>query len=149
SADPTPTGWTLAGGSTAAIPNIASEASTGNSLRVHSTDDRIDGFVGGIFAAGGQRVTPASQPVSSNSLELNLQRMHMHSMDADLTLFGGFSFIPGVAPGDGNALRLLMRRAMGSGPLANVYADSPDGGEGNGLYVDGSPNAFAQTNQGI
>jgi hypothetical protein len=149
SADPTPTGWTLSAGSTAAIPNIVSEASTSNSLKVHSTDDRIEGFAGGIFAAGGQRVTPTSEPVSSNSLELNIQGMHLQSVDADLTLFGGFSFIPGVAPGDRNKLRLSLRQATGSGTRANSYANSPDGGDGNRLIVDGSANSFAQTNQGI
>jgi len=149
SADPTPLGWFLSGGSTAVIPDIVSEASTSNSLRVHSTDDRIEGFGQAIFGVGGQRVIDTSEPISDNSLELNLQGTHLQSRGADLGLFAGFSFVPGVAPGDGNVVRLNMRQAQGSGPRDNFYANSPDGGEGNRLVVVGSPNAFDHTNQGI
>jgi hypothetical protein len=150
SADPTPFGWNLSGGSTAVIPNIVSEASTSNALRVHSTDDRIEGFVFAIGGVGGQRVIASSEPISFNSLDLNLQGTRMQSLLADLSLLGAVSFEPGVSPGDGNALRLNMRQATGSGPRDNSYANSSEGlGEGNRLEVAGSPHAFEQTNQGI
>jgi len=150
SADPTPIGWFLSGGSTAVIPDIVSEASTSNSLRIHSTDDRIEGFAFGIFGSGGQRVIATSEPISFNTLELNLQGTRFQSLAGDLSLVGGLSFEPGVSPGDGNVLKLNMRQAAGSGPRGNSYANSSEGlGEGNRLVVIGSPNAFDHTNAGI
>ena len=150
SADPTPVGWNLSGGSTAVIPNIVSEASTSNSLRVHSTDDRIEGFLFAISGVGGQRVIATSEPISFNSLDLNVQGTRLQSGVADLSLLGAVSFEPGVSPGDGNVLHLNMRQATGSGPRGNVYGNSSEGlGEGNRLEVAGSPNAFDHTNEGI
>ena len=91
-----------------------------------------------------------SEPISFNTLELNLQGTRFQSLAGDLSLVGGLSFEPGVSPGDGNVLKLNMRQAAGSGPRGNSYANSSEGlGEGNRLVVIGSPNAFDHTNTGI
>ena len=41
---PTAIGWTLFGGADAPSPIFVSQASTFNSLQIHSIDDTIDGF---------------------------------------------------------------------------------------------------------
>ena len=148
--DPTPVGWNLQGGTTAPIPNLASEASTSNVLRVLSQDDRIEGFLTGIFATGATRSNAFSEPSSSNEIDLNLQRMRLQSGAADLTLFGATTFVDGVSAGDGNSVRVVLRQSKGSGPRANVYAHSAgDLGTGNRLEIAGSATAFDQTNEAI
>ena len=150
SADPTPLGWNLQGGTTAPIPNLASQASTFNRLRLQSQDDRIEGFGTGIFAAGATRSNPLSEPSSSNRIDLDLRGTRLQTVAADLTLFGASTFVEGVSPGDDNTVRAAVREAKGSGPRSNAYVDSVgDLGTGNRLEIAGSAEAFAQSNEGF
>jgi hypothetical protein len=147
---PTPTGWSLIGGTTAPIPGLVSEASTFNSLEMDSKDDTIDGFSTGILAMGGVRTGPLPEPSSSNRVDMNLHGLSVQTTTADLVLFGARSFVPGVSPGDGNTVYLLVRQSTGSGPRANVYSDSSmDLGVNNRLEIVGGQNAFVRTNDGF
>jgi photosystem II stability/assembly factor-like uncharacterized protein len=158
SAIPTETGWNLIGGTTAPIPGLASQASTFNSLGIHSRDDRVDAFVTGIFAVGGLRTSELPEPSSSNSVDMDLRGTGIRTPDvtgaADLTLFGAMTFVNGVPAGDGNTLRLQIRDARGSGLRRNQYADSwspsmENLGIGNGLRIGGSQIDFIQNNPGL
>jgi photosystem II stability/assembly factor-like uncharacterized protein len=150
SPDPTPIGWRLLGGTTAPIPGLASQASTSNTLRLHSNDDRIEGFGTGISAIGATRFNPLSEPSDSNAIELNLQGTLLQTASADLELLGASTFVDGVWAGDGNSVHVVMRQSKGSGTRANVYANSAGNlGTGNKLEIAGSATAFAQTNEDI
>jgi hypothetical protein len=148
---PTTTGWQLLGGADAPPP-VVSAASTFNSLRIHSKDDRIEGVAIGIAAVGGRRFQAASGPISSNSLEMNLLGTRIVTTVADLRLSGGRALVSGVFPDEGNTLHVVVHQARGSGPRANVYVDSatvPPGslGPGNRLEIVGNTNAFDHTNE--
>jgi hypothetical protein len=147
---PATTGWQLLGGADA--PLVVSTASTFNSVRIHSKNDRIEGVAIGIAAVGGRRFAAASGPISSNSLEMNLLGTRILTTTADLRLSGGRSLVPGVFPDEGNTLHVVVHQASGSGSRANVYADSaamPPGslGPGNRLEIVGNANAFDHTNE--
>jgi hypothetical protein len=151
---PTPLGWNLIGGADAPSPLFVSEPASFNSLEMHSRRDVVEGFDTGISAMGGRRFSPLSGSSSSNRIDLTLRGTRVDSATADLTLFGAASFADGIPAGDGNTARLLIRHATGSGPRANVYADSAapastDFGVGNRLDIVGSENAFARTNEGF
>ena len=146
-------GWNLIGG--AGSPVFPSASSTSNRLQVHSKVDSIQGFQLGIVAIGGQRYLEGSQPSSSNRVELDLHGLSVQTtteaLAADLVLFGARSFVNGVPPGDGNTLRLVLRKSTGSGPRANAYGHSStpsmgDLGVGNQLEILGRERAFARTN---
>lgn len=146
-------GLRLVGGDTARLPG-PSGSSTGNSVTVHSRDDRVEGFAVGVFAAGGARIGPLAAPSSQNSVDLELTRMQLQSTVADLQLYGAWSSVSGMSAGDGNSLRLAMRRSSGSGGLANLYLNSfspvmDELGVENRLVIAGNPNAFAHTNTNI
>ncbi len=151
SAVPGALGWNLIGG--AGSPAFPSAPSTSNVLRMHSMDDTIDGFVGGIVARGGQRFLAASGPSSSNGIDLQLVGLHVRTAAdpaaSDLELYGALSAVAGVSPGDDNVVRVLARQSTGGGPLLNVYADSIGGGAGNRLRIVGSARAFEKTNDGF
>lgn len=154
SAAPTAIGWTLSGGSTAPIPGFVSEASTSNSLQMQSNDDAIEGFATGVSAVGGLRSTATGGLISLNSLDLNFHGLQLATTTADLQLFGARSLVDGVSPGDGNTLRMLLRQATGSGPRANLYADSASPsmtnlGAGNELEVTGNERAFVRSNDDV
>jgi hypothetical protein len=142
-------GWLLFGGADAPSPVIVSEASTFNSLQIHSRDDAIEGFAAGISAVGARRAVPLSQPSSSNLLSMNIQGLRLSTELADLALSGAQSLVDGVPTGDDNVLRVLIRQSKGSGPRSNDYSDSIGGGTGNRLELVGSSRAFAKTNTGI
>ena len=148
---PTANGWALFGGADA--PFVVSEASTFNSLQIHSKNDTIEGFATGIAAAGGRRFGALSGPISSNRMEMNLLGTRVVTTTADLRLSGGRSLVPGVFPDEGNTLHVVVHQASGSGPRANVYVDAataPPGGSlgaGNRLEIVGNANAFDQTNE--
>lgn len=151
---PTATGWQLFAGADAPIPLIFSEASTFNSLQMHSIDDTLAGFATGIVAAGGRRIKASTGTISSNRVDLTLQGTVLQSTTADLRLSGASSSPAalGVATGDENTLHVIIRQATGSGARANQYAHSstpPMGspGIGNRLEIVGNANAFDQTNQ--
>ncbi len=145
---PTATGWSLIGGATAPIPGLVSGASTFNTLRMDSRNDMIDGFQTGILAMGGLRTGPLPAPSSSNLVEMDLHDVRVQTTTADLMLFGANSFVPGVSPGDGNAVRLLLKKSTGSGPRANLYTDSAMGlGVGNELEIVGTEKAFVRSNE--
>ncbi len=62
-------------------------------------------------------------------------------------LFGARSFVDGVSPGDDNTLRVNLKKATGSGPRANVYADnSGTPGVGNQLEIVGTEKSFVKSN---
>src|SRR4030095_15867006 len=70
---PTATGWQLfAGADAPPITSIVSQASTFNTLQMHSIDDTVSGFATGIVASGGRRINAFSGTISSNRVELNL-----------------------------------------------------------------------------
>jgi len=150
-ASPTPLGWNLVGGTTAPLPGLVSQASTDNSLRMHSRDDRIEGFDTAIAALGAQRVVPLPEPSSGNETELKLRGARLQSVTSDLTLYGAASYVDGVSPGDDNVLRVKIRQSTGSGPRANAYFDSWSPttgalGEGNEFRMVGSLPAFQNSN---
>ena len=133
------------------IPCIVSQASTFNTLQMHSIDDTIAGFATGIVASGGRRINALSGTISSNRLELNLHGTLLQTITADLRLSGAQTML-GVATGDDNTAHVVIHQATGSGARANRYAHSsipPTGnpGIGNRLEIVGNANAFDQTNQ--
>ena len=150
---PTAIGWTLFGGGDAPVAVGASQASTFNSLQIHSIDDTLAGFATGIVAAGGRRINALSETISSNRVDLNLHGTVLQTTTADLRLSGATSLV-GVSTGDQNTAHVLLDRATGSGARANQYAHSatpPTGspGIGNLLEIVGNANSFDQTNQNI
>ena len=150
----TPLGWNLIGGADSPSPLFVSAATNFNSLEIHSNDDAIEGFATGISVIGGRRFSPLSAPSSSNRLDMYLLGARIETVTADLALFGAASFASGVPTGDGNTARILVRQATGSGPRANLYADSVTPtmsglGVGNRLELVGSPNAFDRSNEGF
>jgi len=150
---PTAIGWTLFGGADVPSPIIVSQASTFNSLQIHSNDDTIEGFATGISAAGARRFGSLSEPMSSNSVDMNLHGTRLVTTTSDLRLFGAVSFAI-VSTGDENTLHVVVSQATGSGPRANQYADSRTPsmgnlGTGNRLEIVGNANAFDQTNNGF
>ena len=147
---PTAIGWTLFGGADAPSPILVSQASTFNSLQIHSNDDRIEGFATGISAAGARRFGALSEPMSSNSVDVNLHGTRFVTTTSDLRLFGAVSFVA-VSTGDENTLHVVASQATGSGPRLNRYAHSSTPsmgnlGVGNRLEIAGNANAFDQTN---
>jgi hypothetical protein len=148
---PAAIGWTLFGGADSPSPLIVSQASTFNTLRMHSIDDTLTGFATGIVAAGGRRINALSGTISSNRVGLNLHGTLLQTTTTDLRLSGATSFVD-VPTGDDNTAHVLLRQATGSGARANQYAHSstpPTGspGMGNRLEIVGNANAFDQTNQ--
>ncbi len=151
SAAPTAIGWTLFGGADSPTPLVVSQASTFNTLQMHSMDDTLAGFATGIVAAGGRRINALSGTISSNRVELNLHGTLLQTTTADLRLSGATTML-GVSTGDDNTARVLLVQATGSGARANRYAHSStpptgDPGTGNRLEIVGNANAFDQTNQ--
>jgi hypothetical protein len=147
---PTAIWWTLFGGADAPSPLFVSQASTFNSLQIHSMDDTLAGFATGISAAGAWRSGALSGSISSNRVELNLHGTLLQTTTTDLRLFGASSFV-NVSTGDENTAHVIISQATGSGPRANQYADSrtpsmENLGTGNRLEIIGNANAFDQTN---
>ena len=120
---PTGVGWQLFAGADAPIPLIVSEASTFNTLQMHSMDDTLTGFATGIVAAGGRRINALSATISSNRVELNLHGTLLQTTTADLRLSGATTML-GVSTGDDNTAHVLLVQATGSGVRANRYAHS-------------------------
>jgi len=148
---PTAVGWQLFAGADAPNPLIVSEASTFNTLQLHSTDDTISGFATGIVASGGRRINALSATISSNRVELNLHGTLLQTTTADLRLSGATTML-GVSTGDDNTAHVLLVQATGSGVRANRYLHSSfpltgTPGVGNRLEIVGNANAFDQTNQ--
>jgi hypothetical protein len=148
---PTPVGWQLIGGADAPIAGIVSEASTFNTLQMHSIDDTVAGFATGIVALGGRRMNALSGPISSNRVELNLHGTLLQTTTVDLRLVGAATLL-NVSTGDDNTAHVVMHQATGSGARANRYAHSQspatgNPGIGNRLEIVGNANAFDQTNQ--
>lgn len=148
---PTAVGWQLFAGADAPVPSIVSQASTFNSIRMHSIGDTLAGFATGIVASGGRRINALSGAISSNRVELNLHGTLLQTTTVDLRLSGATTTL-GVATGDDNSAHVLFDHATGSGLRANRYADSSipltgNPGIGNRLEIVGNANAFDQTNQ--
>lgn len=157
-------GWNVQGASGVPVP-LPIAATERNTLRLHSEDDRIEGFTTAVFAAGGRRffAAPTAGATAGNSAELELLRTTIVTpwcdgadFVADFRLSGASTEDASSPPGDGNTLRLLMRGVTGSGARANVFADLigpsgtlPTGASGNRLVILGSPRAFERTNRAI
>ena len=159
-------GWNLTGGSGPPFPIPVPETAR-NTLRMHSVDDRIEGFTTGVLATGSRRFfpLPLAGPSTDNSLGLELLGGRISTPScggapfvADLDLAGAFAGNDALFPGDGNELRAVVRGVTGSGPRFNEYvnADGPSGplppelqGSDNRLEIAGSPKAFARTNRQI
>ena len=150
---PTPMGWFLFGGSDTPSAVVASQATTLNTLQMHSIDDKLVGFATGIAAIGGRRFNALSESISSNRIELNLHGTLLQTTTVDFRLSGATSLV-GVSTGDDNTAHVLLRRVTGSGVRANRYTASAtpamgNPGIGNRLEFVGNANAFDQTNQNI
>ena len=148
---PTPMGWFLFGGSDTPSAVLGSQATTFNTLQVHSIDDTIAGFATGIAAIGGRRFNALSQTISSNRVELNLHGTLLQTTTVDVRLNGATSLVA-VATGDDNVAHVLFDHATGSGIRANRYNHSVNQamgslGIGNRLEIVGNANAFDQINQ--
>jgi hypothetical protein len=156
--------WRVIGGSNAHIPGLASPGASFNVTRVHSVDDRMEGFKIGILAAAGRRWLSASGPVSDNRVEIDLDGTHIRTEGedaADFALQGTLSEeAPGVGrefpAGDRNALRVSMRGVTGSpAERANRYVDvygpsrQADQGIGNRLEIAGTAAEFESANTSI
>jgi hypothetical protein len=155
--------WNLTGGSGPNSP-VPVSATVRNTLRVHSLNDRIQGFTTAILGIGGRRffgplVAGAS---SDNKLELELIDATLSTPSCggaefvrDLDLQGARSDVDGLAPGDDNRLHAVIRGVTGSGLRFNNYANAagpsselPPGsaGTGNRLDIAGNVDAFSRTN---
>ena len=159
-------GWNLTGGSGPPAP-VAVGTTSGNSLRMHSVGDRIEQFTTAVLASGSRRYfgAPLAGESTDNSADLELLNATLQTPSCggapfvrDLDLKGAYSASNALAPGNGNTLRVVIRRVIGSGPRFNLYADAggasaplptSNQGTGNRLEVVGSPEAFAHTNQQI
>jgi hypothetical protein len=156
-------GWNLTGGSGPPVPLPVPETAR-NSLRVHSVDDRIEGFTTGVVASGSRRFfpSPIAGPSTDNSVDLQLLGSRISTpacggaqFVADLDLAGAFAGDDALFAGDGNSLRAVIRGVTGSGARFNSYArsDGPSGPQppalqgSNSIEIVGSPEAFAGTNQ--
>jgi hypothetical protein len=145
------------------LPIAATER---NTLRIHSVDDRIEGFTTGVLAAGGRRffAAPIAGPTSDNRVDLKMIGTTITTPScgatpvADFRLAGALVSSASLIPGDGNSLHVVMRGVTGSGSRSNVYADvlGPTGpvapaiqGTGNRLEIAGNLQAFEQTNRAI
>jgi len=158
-------GWLLLGGSTS--PHFLEADIPGASrttLRIESTDDRIEGFHHGIEAAAARRIGAQSSMLSDNRLELRLQGTRIATVGdgaADLVLTGALSeaerwAVPGEFPaGDRNVLHAAMSGVQGSGTRRNVFAHvvgpaRPGAqGAGNRLEIEGGSGEFTRSNRGI
>ena len=150
---PTPMGWFLFGGSDTPSAVLASQATTFNTLQMHSKDDQLVGFATGIAAIGGRRFNALSENISSNRVELNLHGTVLQTTMVDLRLVGATTQV-GVPTGDYNTAHVLIDQATGSGARANRYNHSGfpaigSPGIGNRLEIVGNANAFDHTNQNI
>lgn len=147
-------GWQVYGASNVPIAALAIQPVTNNSTRVHSVDDRVEGFETAIWARGGARVSPGSPEVSFNSANLELYGTQLQSDNTDLDLVGAGSIVEGAWPDAGNTLRVLARAVTGSGVRENLYADAlgpgvTEFGAGNRLELVGNLQAFVRTNSEI
>jgi hypothetical protein len=159
-------GWNVGGGSGTPVPLPIGET-TRNALRIHSVDDRLEGFTTGILATGGRRFfgSPTAGATTGNSADLELIGTTITTPAcggapyvSDLQLAGALVGSPSLVPGDGNTLRAVIRGVTGSGSRSNVYADvmgltGPVAAEfqgiGNRLDFVGNPQSFGQTNRAI
>jgi hypothetical protein len=158
-------GWNLTGGSGPPFPLSVPETAR-NTLRMHSSDDRIERFRIGILATGARRFfpLPTAGPSTDNSVDLSLLGATISTPSCagapavDFRLAGALVTNASVAPGDGNTLRAVIRGVTGSAPRANAYADvlGPAGpqpaqlhGIANKLAINGNQQSFMQTNAGI
>ncbi len=159
-------GWNAQGGSGVPAPVQVGETK-GNTLRIHSKDDRIEGFTIGVSAFGGRRffAAPTAGPTTGNTVDLELIGTTIATPScggaafvADWRLAGAFVAGTSFSPGEGNTVRAMFRGVTGSGSRSNVYAHvlGPTGpvsatvrGTGNWLEFVGSMQAFGQTNRAI
>jgi len=159
-------GWNAQGGSGTPVP-LPVSGTERNQLRIHSLDDRIEGFTTAVQAIGGRRffAAPIAGPSTDNSVDLQLIGTTIAtptcggaSFVADFRLAGALVSGATLVPGDGNTVRAVMRGVTGSGSRSNVYADvlGPAGpvlpafqGTGNRLEITGNLQAFTQTNRAI
>jgi hypothetical protein len=152
-------GWNLTGGSGPPAP-FPVPGTARNSLLVRSENDRIEGFTTAVQGAGSRRFFPSPTAGASddNRVELKMfgTRLSTLSCDgasfvADLDLAGAFAGEGAGSPGDGNALRAVLRGVRGSGGRFNQYSNVVgfSGASDNRLEIVGSPAGFARSNRRI
>ena len=146
-------GLQIYGGAGQPAPGVV-EPVTGNTARVHSVNDRIEGFINAIVSRGASRPLASSAALSFNSATLSLEGTKFNSVRGDLILAGAGSLVPGVFADEGNTLAVLARHVTGSGVRNNSYVNAagPAGtafGDGNRLEILGSLQAFMQSNSAI
>jgi len=148
--------WYLHGGSDAPISN-GWPGAVGCTFTFESRHDRIAGFALGILGIAGERFrAQTSTPVSGNTLVLDLDDLAITtpSDGADYVLIGAVASGP-FAVGDGNVLRLDLRRSEGSGPRDYNFVADEDGppgfvpGSGNQVIIAGSKKRFDRSNDGF
>jgi hypothetical protein len=155
--------WWLFGGTSAPQPAGAPGANH-NLVRVHSVNDRINGYKTGIWAVAARRFLTASGPVSDNRIELELTGTRIQTAGegaADLDLLGAFSAAEDdgnqeFLPGDRNIVHVLIRDVVGSPALrANRYTavlgpklDS-NLGSGSRVEFEGTLEEFTRSNPGL
>jgi serine/threonine protein kinase len=147
---PPVSGWNITGGSGAPIP-IQLPATTRNTLRVHSVDDRIEGFTTAVFATGSRQFYPAplNAAPSDNHIDLQLIGTTISTpvcadlgkgeaaqdvstgvaveglgIVSDLYLTGARVANSALAAGDRNTIRLEIRGVTGSGRRSNRYINA-------------------------
>nr|MBA2293340.1 serine/threonine protein kinase [Gemmatimonadales bacterium] len=139
-------GWNFTGGSGAPIPIPLAETKR-NSLRVRSTDDRIEGFTTAVLATGSRRffASPLNPAPSGNHIELQLIGTTISTPScadagstantsgipavairevSDLSLIGAWVENSSLSPGDSNTLRVEFRGVTGSGQRSNNYLNA-------------------------
>jgi hypothetical protein len=149
-----PIGLQVYGAAGLPTPGLNVEPTINNSVRLHSVDDRIEGFVNAIVARGSSRPLASSAAISFNSAMLELHGTTLSSIGADLNLAGASSLVAGTWPDAGSVLRVLAQGLTGSGQRNNFYADvagppTTSFGEGNRLEMIGALQAFTSTNVSI
>jgi len=144
-------GWSLMGGGGPPIPLIIGSTSD-NLLAIDSTEDRIEGFLYGIYAKGGVRNfgPPTAGTSDRNRAELYLRGTRITSVLGDVIFVGALANGPTVTVvGDGNVLRVQLSGVTGSQAPNNFYANATGNlpGVGNRVEIQGNP--VSLLNRGI
>jgi hypothetical protein len=148
------TGLQVYGGAGLPVPGLSVEPTTNNTVRLHSVDDRIEGFVNAIVARGASRPIASSSAISFNSAILEFHGTTLNSSSTDLSLAGTASLVAGTWPDAGNVLSVLVQGVTGSGQRNNVYSNvvgppTTAFGDANRLEMIGTLDAFTNINVGI
>jgi hypothetical protein len=113
------------------IPGVEVPPTTNNSLTLRSTDDRIEGFMIGIYGTGARRSfgPGVAGPSNDNTVNLELTNTRIQSTLANYWLFGAMSASAQICPGDGNRLNVSAAGVSVTGGGQEQLADAvgPEG----------------------